>query len=161
MYGRLDHPKKPECKIVNTGYHHSLLRALLAFLLTAPIAQAGELGRLFFTPAQRTQLDRHHSLPSAPLTTPERSAEEVAKETPHSITVNGIVQRSGGKRTTWINGAAKTVSQGDESPTSAMVTLPDQNKTVRLKVGQRVILTAPPTNSAKPDAESPATTSDD
>ena len=140
----------------NTPWEFKLL---LALLLT-PSAQAEGLGRLFFTPAQRAQLNSHHYLPTPAVTTPEVLAD--APEAEHSLTVNGIVQRSGGKRTAWINGAAKTVEQSDESPTSVMVNLPDQNKKVRLKVGQRVILTPPAnTNAAKPSAEEPAPASED
>ena len=137
-----------------------LISIILTLLLTTPAAQAEGLGRLFFTPAQRAQLNSHHYLPTPAVTTPEVLAD--APDAEHSLTVNGIVQRSGGKRTAWINGAAKTVEQGDENPTSVMVNLPDQNKKVRLKVGQRVILTPPAnTNATKPSAEEPAPASED
>jgi hypothetical protein len=139
-----------------------LLSLILTLLLTTPVAQAEGLGRLFFTPAQRTQLNNHQYLPiAAPVTTPEVLAD-MPEETERSLTVNGIVQRNGGKRTAWINGTAKAVESSDESPSSVTVNLPDQNKKVRLKVGQRVLL-SPPANAgtAKPDVEKPAVSDDD
>ena len=137
-----------------------LISVILTLLLTTPAAQAEGLGRLFFTPAQRAQLNSHHYLSAPAVTTPEVLAD--APETEHSLTVNGIVQRSGGKRTAWINGAAKTVESTDDNTSSVMVNLPDQNKMVRLKVGQRITINPPAnTNAEKTEAEKPAPANDD
>lgn len=79
---------------------HGLL-ALLLWSVLAPasvLADDGNLGRLFFTPERRQALDRQrlYNIPdSAP------AAEEPV------LTLNGIVKRSSGKRTTWINGVAQ------------------------------------------------------
>lgn len=133
--------------------------ALLTSLTAVSPTHAEELGRLFFTPAQRTQLDRHKQLSAPTITNADTATDAPANE--HSLTVNGIVQRNGGKRTAWINGAARTVGQSDDN-TSVMVNLPDQNKSVRLKVGQRVLL-SPPVNAdtAKPGVAKPAPSDDD
>jgi len=79
------------------------LAAILAGLLgaaTATGAAAQELGRLFFTPEQRAALDarRKARVPDKPAATPQ-------VELPVTR-VNGIVQRSGGKSTVWVNGEA-------------------------------------------------------
>ena len=64
----------------------------------AAFAQNEALGRLFFTPAQRAALDanvRSASKESRPAPAP-----------PPSVTVNGVVTRSDGERTVWIDGHA-------------------------------------------------------
>ncbi len=77
-------------------------RPLLALLLLAaftPIpAGSEELGRLFFTPERREMLDRQRQF----------NIQE-RKEIPEdpTLTINGVVTRSSGKRTVWINGVAQ------------------------------------------------------
>ena len=103
---------------------------LCAFsLATSTLASAAELGRLFFTPEQRTQLE--HSL---------QQNDKVLNNTP-SLTVNGIVQKHGGKRTVWINGIPQAAGKSDESaPESLPVAIPGQPQSVKVKVGQKVLL---------------------
>ena len=71
-------------------------RYALSLLLTMsclPAAvQAAELGRLFFTPQQRQQLDAQQA--------GGRSAVGGQRS---YIIVNGVVQKHGGNRTVWIN----------------------------------------------------------
>ena len=133
MQRRLDHAEEPE---------HKTLRSILKIglcaiaLTTAALANADELGRLFFTPEQRAQLDYSYAREA-----PSDSNENV-------LMLNGIVQKHGGKRTVWINGVPQSVGRSDEqSPESVAVPLPGQNKSVKLKVGQRVLLSP----SANPD----------
>ncbi|HRE16948.1 MAG TPA: hypothetical protein PLW86_07750 [Rhodocyclaceae bacterium] len=61
--------------------------------------QEGNLGRLFFTPEQRASLDRlrQHSV---------KQSDEATTGDGVSITLQGVVRRSSGKGTTWVNGAA-------------------------------------------------------
>jgi hypothetical protein len=119
------------------------MRLLLAFALlvtaTATAHAAGDLGRLFFTPAQRAQLDvlreRHQRLGAA--------AEAQQSPLPQTITVNGVVTSSDGKSTVWINN--QPVS-GDEPAAgvdlvhsgSGHVTLrlPESHREVKIKVGE-------------------------
>lgn len=99
----------------------------LTLTIAAPVA-AEELGRLFFTPQQRAQLE-------AGSTPADDSASH------DSLTVNGIVQKHGGARTVWINGVAKSAGKSDErSPASLPLTVPGQSKPVRIKVGQKVLI---------------------
>jgi hypothetical protein len=91
-----------------------------ASLLPAAPAAADELGRLFFTPQQRQELDRRRAS--------NIQEKEVVIES--SVTVNGQVARSSGKTTTWVNGVPQydTYSGGDP----ARVRLEDGT----LKIGQ-------------------------
>ncbi|HPR07962.1 MAG TPA: hypothetical protein PLI17_15135 [Denitromonas sp.] len=63
--------------------------AIALTLLASVSAQAGApLGRLFFTPAERSAMDRHE-VPAAQIPPPQ---------------VNGIVRRNNGRATVWVNG---------------------------------------------------------
>jgi len=76
-------------------------RAALAVLALATAAQAAELGTLFFTPAEREQMDR------------QRRGEPAATAAPReagSHAVTGYVKRSDGRATVWIDGRPVTVS---------------------------------------------------
>lgn len=100
----------------------------LALTTSAPVC-AEELGRLFYTPEQRNQLDIEQA----------RSIDPAA--TSNVLSVNGIVQRHGGDRTVWINGVPQISGKSDEhSPESVPVAVPGQSQPVKVKVGQRVIL---------------------
>lgn len=63
------------------------------------------LGRLFFTPEKRQLLDRQRDL--------NVQAQQETPEDP-TLTINGVVTRSSGKRTVWINGVAQ--NEKDRSP---------------------------------------------
>jgi hypothetical protein len=105
---------------------------LLTLILLAPCAGATEFGRLFFTPEQRAQLDDEY-------------LRNVSTESDSGVvTVNGIVQRSGGKRTVWINGVPQTAGKSDERhPASVPVAVPGRKNPVKMKVGQRLLLETP------------------
>ena len=78
--------------------------ATLLLLVLAQIAQAADpvpTGRIFFTPEQRAQLDL--------LRTQKAVASQVRDEPiPENVTYNGIVRRSDGKTTVWVNNEAMT-----------------------------------------------------
>ncbi len=108
---------------------------LLLALSTATSTQASGLGRLFFTPQQRAQLEH------------ERTRNATAAEGPFSsvLTVNGIVQKKGGTRTVWINGVAQNAGNSDErNPESVPVSVPGKPQSVKVKVGQKLLLDSPP-----------------
>ena len=108
---------------------HKIIVCVFALTTTA-LASAAELGRLFYTPEQRAQMNYDH----------------VRKERPEgenrsTLSVTGIVQKHGGDRTIWVNGVPKPAGKSeDRSPESAAVTLPGQKKPVRVKVGQKVYI---------------------
>ena len=124
------------------GYPLSFL--LLALFGLLPTAQAGELGRLFYTPQQRQQLEYQAA-----------SNSETAGGGRGYVIVNGVVQKQGGKRTVWINGVPQTSGRGnDETPASVPVTVPGKSNPVQLRVGQRLLLDTPAQN--EPDERKPA-----
>ena len=106
------------------------LTILLPALLV-PCVRAESLGRLFYTPAQRTQLEREHG----------QAGEHRAAR----ITLNGIVQRSDGARTVWINGAAQNADDsGIQTPDTHTVFIPGKSQALEIKVGQYLSLEQAP-----------------
>lgn len=107
------------------------LAVILATLCTT--AQAAELGRLFYSPNERAQLERQHVL----------SADEAGNDS-RSLVVNGMIQRDGGKRIIWINGEQQNAGPSDSrTPASVSVILPGKSAPVKVKVGQRLMLDSP------------------
>jgi hypothetical protein len=103
--------------------------ALLALALASgaglsvpgPAAAADdELGRLFYTPQQRQELDRRRAS--------NVQEKEVVVES--SVTVSGHVARSSGKTTTWVNGVPQYDTYSGRDP--SRVQLQDGS----LKIGQ-------------------------
>jgi hypothetical protein len=103
---------------------------------TAAYAEAPKpntLGRIFFTPQQRNQLDYAYAR-----NTP------VHGSTSPFVTVNGIVQKHGGPRTVWINGSSQTADNNVErNPTAQTVAIPGKVQAVKIKVGDKVLLDQP------------------
>jgi len=95
----------------------------------ATLGNAEPLGRLFFTPEQRAQLD-YSKLQNSDSGSGGRA-----------LTVNGIVQKHGGKRTVWINGVPQQAGDSDDrSPGSLPVAVPGLTNPVKVKVGQKVLI---------------------
>ena len=69
-----------------------LLTSLMAMPFPA-LAQSRELGTLFFTPAERSHLDKL------------RRGENIATGESADPVINGYIRRSDGVNTVWINGA--------------------------------------------------------
>lgn len=113
---------------------------LLVLLLPLASHAAEPLGRLFFSPEQRAQLDA--------LRTKKVVAAQVKDEpAPEFITYNGIIRRDDGKTTVWVNN--KSLSEKDIRDSDSLVgrierdgrimIQPAQKSTapgLRLKVGQ-------------------------
>ena len=135
----MDYAEEPERATMRSIFKISLCALGLA---ASALVNAAELGRLFFTPEQRTQLDNSYS------------REANTDNNDRALMLNGIVQKRDGKRTVWINGVPQQMGRSDENtPESVPVPLPGQNKSVKLKVGQRVLLGP----SASPDTTQPDT----
>ena len=119
----------------------NLTTVTLILLACISPARADNLGRLFFTPAQRTQLDYNYAR-NAPA---EGNSSSV-------LTVNGIVQKHGGARTVWINGVAQSAGNSNESaPATQTVTVPGKSHPVKIKVGEKILLDQPaPTRQDAP-----------
>lgn len=115
------------CFLSSWKSRYLLLLALMAPCLAAPAA-AQELGRLFFTPQQRQDLDRRRAT--------NRAEEEAPQIREGPLTVEGHVQRSSGKTTTWINGVPQDDTPASRDPSQVMV-VPNQGEaSVNLKIGQ-------------------------
>jgi hypothetical protein len=125
-----------------------LFAAILVQGSPAPVS-AAELGRLFLTPAERAQLEELRAPQSEPddATIAEGEPTDAGSEQPAlPITVNGIVRRSDGTRTVWINGISSFDGDTEALPeyvdraslSSGRVTLKDPNglRTIVLKPGQ-------------------------
>jgi hypothetical protein len=113
------------------------MRALPVFLLLfgvsiigAPAFAADPLGRLFFTPEQRAILDLSRRTQAASAQAPAESYE--------GVTLSGVVTRSDGKQTVWVNGQVQPPGEGASTRArdSASIPLPSGEGRVRLKVGQ-------------------------
>lgn len=101
-------------------------------LLAVPSVHAEELGRLFFTPQQRAQIESGHQ-PN--IENPDKS------DIIESLTISGIVQKHGGERTVWVNGVPQLAGKSDErAPESVPVAIPGQSQPVKVKVGQKVLV---------------------
>lgn len=119
--------------------------ALAAAAVPAPAQE--RLGRLFFTPAQRASLDVARSQRARAALATEKSEE--AAPVPQTITYGGLVRRSDGKTTVWINnqpvhdrespGAAAIVGRVRPDG-SVTLQVPQSGRSVILKPGQSVEL---------------------
>lgn len=128
---------------------NKLLFLILPALLSAS-AQAQELGRLFFSPAERKQIEQQHAQQALKNRLAESSKDGDQQS---AITVNGLIKRSDGSRIVWINGKQQRIAPGRD-PNKIPVTVPGQNQTVDVKVGQRLLLDNPaPKKNAAPAEE--------
>jgi hypothetical protein len=90
----------------------SAVGGVLSLCLAVTTADATELGRLFFTPAERDALDAERRAAAAP-PAPPRELVQIAPapaapaKPPAPVTMNGIVTRSTGPGTVWINGESQ------------------------------------------------------
>jgi hypothetical protein len=111
--------------------------ALIVLALPAAQAQAQELGRLFFAPEQRANLDarRKARVPDKP------AAAVVAAPVTR---LDGYVKRSAGPSTVWINGdslgenapEAPRIDAGRVPGGSVSITVGEGGSRVRLKPGE-------------------------
>jgi len=93
-----------------TPRYRPVLMVTMAVMWAVAIALPGaELGRLFTTPQERAALDKLRRAGPTPVAAPEQLAppeqpEQTLKAQPQPITVNGLVRRSDGANTVWVNG---------------------------------------------------------
>lgn len=122
MQRRMDHAEEPYHSTMN----HKFISVLMILMSFLPVAHSEELGRLFFTPEQRSQLDYGYL------------HADTAETDDRRVILNGIVQKHGGKRTAWINGVAQEVGPNEHTPEVLPVTVPGKSRPVKIKVGQKV-----------------------
>lgn len=115
---------------------------------SAPALAAEPLGRLFFTPAQRTSLDVAR-IQRARTTLATEKTEQEAEPVPQTITYGGMVRRSDGKTTVWINNqtvhdrqplGGATIVNRVRPDGSVSLRAPQSGRSVDLKPGQSVEL---------------------
>jgi hypothetical protein len=118
---------------------------------TQPAVAPG-LGRLFFTPAERAQLDEMRRRPAPAPQAPVAAAKPeppAPPPPPKYVTLNGVVRRSDGVNTVWLNDKPVRDRRSDEglvistpgqarSPGQVTVQVPQTGRSVELKVGQQV-----------------------
>ncbi len=121
---------------------------MAAALTSAPAPAQERLGRLFFTPAQRASLDVARSQRARTAVDTEKTEQEAAP-VPQTITYSGVLRRSDGKTTVWINN--QPVHDRDSAGAAAIVgrvrpdgsvtlQVPQSGRSVILKPGQSVEL---------------------
>lgn len=128
----------------------SKLTIVLFCALAVPAAPAGaqeNVGRLFFTPSQRASLDVARSQRARNTLATER-AEEQAAPVAQTLTYGGMVRRSDGKSTVWINNrpvndnepAGSAVVGRVRPDGSVSLQVPQSGRSVELKPGQSIEL---------------------
>lgn len=127
------------------------MKRALVLLMLAGMSLAGKpafaaepLGRFFFTPAQRAQLDTARTQKNRAALSGGKS--EDAAPAPEVLTYGGAVRRSDGKSTVWLNNhaindraATGGVVVGRVRPNGTVtLQVPQTDRNVDLKVGQSV-----------------------
>lgn len=121
----------------------SLMLTGMACVPASAVAADG-LGRLFFAPAQRAQLDTaraQRDRRGGPMTA---ETEVAAPQGPDVVTYSGVVRRSDGKSTVWINGKPMTERTRDSDVNvigvrrdgAVSVNVPQADRSASLRVGQ-------------------------
>ena len=120
---------------------------LAAALLMLPNAAGAELGRLFFTPAQRAALDvarkQNIRLEMGNEETERQQNGANAAPLPQTVRLNGMIRRSDGNNTVWLNNKPMTSQNAagmsfstNRNDTKVKLQLPDGGRSLDLKVGQ-------------------------
>ncbi|MFP5393020.1 MAG: hypothetical protein ACLGI6_15975 [Gammaproteobacteria bacterium] len=119
----------------------ALLSSLLLVCAGAQ-AQTAYIGRLFTSPAERHQLDVARGVAPAPPPPPVALAAP-PPPAPAPVTINGVVKRSGGPSTVWMNSAAQSSQDvgGPARTPQVTVTLPGGQR-MQIKPGQTVDMSA-------------------
>lgn len=123
---------------------------LTAFLMLvlAGSAAGAEIGRFFFTPAQRAALDAARKqnvrveIGNEETEKPPTAAAPAAP-LPQTIRFNGVIQRSDGKNTVWLNNKPVTESTSgglnistNRNDPRLKLQVPESGRSMDLKVGQ-------------------------
>jgi hypothetical protein len=113
-------------------------------LLTSNPVNAADLGRIFFSPSERNELEAKRAVPPkprdvGPRPTPIATAPPLVTEPPAPpppVTLNGHVVSSSGRSTTWINSVPNYDTYRIGNTSQIAVPTGDGNRRVPLKVGQ-------------------------
>jgi len=114
---------------------------------SAPVAADGTtMGRLFYTAAQRATLDE---LRRRPQRVAQDDKAPSLPPTPEYVTLNGVIRRSDGTTTVWLNdkqvrghasqeGLEIAPARRGATPNGVTVRVPQTGRSVDLKVGQQL-----------------------
>jgi hypothetical protein len=116
-----------------------VVSGLISATMLAPAfaANVSELGRLFFTPERRATLERQRT----------SNVQEAQSLQGINMSLDGIVYRSSGKTTVWINHQDQTEGQSGRTGVSAVVSprtpgsallAPGEDAPAELKVGESI-----------------------
>ena len=142
---------------------------LLGLLSMTDAASAAELGRMFFTPAQRATLDNARKQNIRVEIGNESEQQPATPTVPQNVRLNGMIRRSDGKNTIWLNNRIvneqqpgnlnAAIGKGDNK---VRLSLPDSGRNLDLKVGQTVEIVSGTIEegylrrpAAKPEVKSP------
>ena len=153
-----------------------LAAASAAYAAESPLP-AAQLGRLFYSPAERAQLDIARTLKKPAPATAAAAPAPVAEPASQVVTYGGIVRRSDGRSTLWINNRPvdeKEALSGAglkgrvRADGAVSLQIPERAGTIDIKVGQSVELQSgrvaegrKPAPEAKPAATPEAKIADD
>ena len=107
----------------------------MAALIPGHAADAPELGRLFFTPERRAALEHQRAY----------NVQEAQTLQGTTMSLDGVVYRSSGKATVWINRQAQNEGESTRTGVNAVVSpatpgsallAPGEDKPAQLKVGE-------------------------
>lgn len=110
--------------------------ALFRLFYWHPLAGAEELGRLFYSPAERLEFEHRHE---QQLRQARQVEQDKFSNRPVTLTINGVVQRSNGERTVWVNGEAQHLQAGG-NPNQFPVLVNGKKRNVAVKVGETMEL---------------------
>lgn len=116
-----------------------IVAGLLGLSLLSPLwaADAPELGRLFFTPERRAALERQRT----------HNIQEAQTLQGSSMSLDGVVYRSSGKATVWINQQPQTEAESARTGVSAVISAknpggallkPGEETPAQMKVGEAI-----------------------
>lgn len=127
---------------------------IIIVLLFTRSALADNLGRLFTTPYERVQLERLRNKKPEPIIAEQVNIDEIVKPDTEdanpvardAIILKGLVHRSDGKNSAWINDSNTfegdlesqyiEVKQNDIYEDNVRIIMPDKSTVIDLKVGQ-------------------------
>ena len=107
----------------------------MVLLVPAHAADVPELGRLFFTPERRASLEHQRTF----------NVQETQSLQGTSMSLDGVVYRSSGKATVWVNRQAQTESEASRTGVNAVISpkspgsatlAPGEEAPAQLKVGE-------------------------
>ncbi|WP_144241471.1 hypothetical protein [Janthinobacterium agaricidamnosum] len=111
------------------------MSALLASMPVLVHAAAPQLGRLFLSPAERGALDLQRDPPPQTEAAPASAAPPAALAEP--VLLNGLVKRSSGKSTAWLNDAPQNDGNNTLNKNQTLTLQLSNGRKVILKPGQR------------------------